>query len=370
MRGCDQPVEILPASKFWMEGIVAAFKSADRIRTSGIVRPGCERVVRSFSVGSPDRMDRRKVERVESHVADARQIADDVEKGAVPLVVTGDRSREEFVPARIARSEPLGVYSLGRRGQQVRPVVRFVHEREQCVIEEQRRALFSVPGIVQACAPVLQRFAALAPAAFRGSLHQRAALGIIHRLSDARDKLLAEVAPEAAEPVNPALDGEFMHAHAIQCEFGCPSIVRCRLHSAGIPALAITGTPPQFRGKLFVTIREYRRADIDGIADDALDREIPAFNTRCYRLYDDARSLGGLAHTKIAPGYIPDRLRAAGFDQAHLTRSKVGQVGLGQVEGDTGALNEVSRSWRGLRNVGYIDERKQHPVRHARIGFV
>src|SRR3954454_2775234 len=65
-----------------MNRFVPAFGTADRPRTSDVALLRRYRVVAPFAKGRPDRMDRRKVENVETHLRDARQLRFDVAKRA------------------------------------------------------------------------------------------------------------------------------------------------------------------------------------------------------------------------------------------------------------------------------------------------
>src|SRR5665811_308830 len=82
-----------------MDRIVAAFSRTDGVGAAGIVRSGPEDVVSTLPVGLADRVDGRKIDHVETHVADGRQPADDVLESAVTLRVAALGAGKEFVPA-------------------------------------------------------------------------------------------------------------------------------------------------------------------------------------------------------------------------------------------------------------------------------
>ena len=66
-----------------MNRVVAALVRAEGVRAARIVRAGLKRVVPPLSIGLADRVNRRKVDDVEAHVADGRQPAGDVVERAV-----------------------------------------------------------------------------------------------------------------------------------------------------------------------------------------------------------------------------------------------------------------------------------------------
>src|SRR5205823_14477682 len=69
--GGDQPAEILGRAERRVDRIVSAFDAADGIGAAGIVGPGLQCIVAALAVGRADGMDRREIEDVEAHVANA-----------------------------------------------------------------------------------------------------------------------------------------------------------------------------------------------------------------------------------------------------------------------------------------------------------
>src|ERR1700684_1186889 len=82
-----------------MNRIVAAFSRTDGAGSTGIDGASFERVVSPLSFGLADRVNGRKIDDVETHVADGRQPADDIVKGPVTLRIAALRAGKEFVPA-------------------------------------------------------------------------------------------------------------------------------------------------------------------------------------------------------------------------------------------------------------------------------
>src|SRR4051794_594483 len=113
-----------------MNRFVPAFGTADRPRTSDVALLRRYRVVAPFAKGRPDRMDRRKVENVETHFRDARQLRFDVAKRA-------GGTRKELVPGAERRAAGIDFnrqLAAIASGELVLRVAR--HQFEQLVIRE------------------------------------------------------------------------------------------------------------------------------------------------------------------------------------------------------------------------------------------
>ena len=107
--GVAQPAEIVKRAEGRMDRVVPTLGAADRVGTSRIIRSGMGRIVATLAVRPPDRVDRRKVEHVETHRADRRQAADHVVEGPMPPNVAGLRAGKQLVPAREPGGAPLGL---------------------------------------------------------------------------------------------------------------------------------------------------------------------------------------------------------------------------------------------------------------------
>src|ERR1700752_4616417 len=81
-----------------MNRVVAALVRADGVGAARIVRAGPERVVAPLSIRLADRVNGRKVDDVEAHVADGRQTADDVVERPVTVWIAALGAGEEVVP--------------------------------------------------------------------------------------------------------------------------------------------------------------------------------------------------------------------------------------------------------------------------------
>src|SRR6201993_4472048 len=63
----DQPVEVVKRAKLRFDGLVAPKLAADRVRHTGISRLTRDRVIFALPLGKADRMNRRKIDKVEPH---------------------------------------------------------------------------------------------------------------------------------------------------------------------------------------------------------------------------------------------------------------------------------------------------------------
>ena len=73
----------------------------------------------------PIGIDRREVQHVEAHLADARHLADHIDKRAVAIFIIAHGAREDFVPACKACGGAFGIDAIRHRiARQERPVPR------------------------------------------------------------------------------------------------------------------------------------------------------------------------------------------------------------------------------------------------------
>ena len=95
-------VEVVERAELARIALVAAVGGADRPRAADVVGPGDERVVAALAAAAADRVDRREVQHVETHVLDIGQPGLAVVEGAVARRIVGSRARKKFVPGREA----------------------------------------------------------------------------------------------------------------------------------------------------------------------------------------------------------------------------------------------------------------------------
>ena len=134
---------------------MATLLGAHRVRAADILRPRRQGVVRALAVDAPDRMDRRKIQHVEAHLANARQMALDIAEGAVPMRVVRHRTREHLVPAGESGAGALRIDRHLVRGDQMRTVVGHIHQRRE-VRRQQQIALRGL-AVLLACGLLARR---------------------------------------------------------------------------------------------------------------------------------------------------------------------------------------------------------------------
>ena len=112
-----------------MNGVVTPASPPIAYGLPGSSASSLQRIVAALAVGLADRMDRREIEHIESHVADARQVADHVVEGAVAVRIVAHRAGEDLVPARESGGFAIrldGVFDLG--ADSTRAAVRRGHQ--------------------------------------------------------------------------------------------------------------------------------------------------------------------------------------------------------------------------------------------------
>src|SRR5258708_25022012 len=95
----DQAAEILDRAELGVQSIVAAFGTSSRVRAADVMRPDGLAVVAPLAVSRANRMDRREIEDIEAHVANAWQTLNHVGEGAMPSGGVGLGAWEQLVPA-------------------------------------------------------------------------------------------------------------------------------------------------------------------------------------------------------------------------------------------------------------------------------
>src|SRR5713226_517822 len=99
----QKPSKVLQSSQFGVNGFMAAFRRSDGPRTSDITRPGRQGIVFAFTECSSNRMNRRKVEDVETHRGNVGQPLFAIPKGSMTLLFVRARPGEDLVPCGEAR---------------------------------------------------------------------------------------------------------------------------------------------------------------------------------------------------------------------------------------------------------------------------
>ncbi len=123
----DEHVEVREGAEVGMDRVVAALGRADRPGRARVTRVGCQRVVAALAMGETDRVHRREVHNVESHVSDRRQPLGRRPERARHRLAAAHRvvlhalgTREELVPRPEERTLPVGPHRHpGRPGDQL-----------------------------------------------------------------------------------------------------------------------------------------------------------------------------------------------------------------------------------------------------------
>src|SRR5205814_10066547 len=99
--------EILQRAQFRMYRIVAAFGAADRVGATGITFDSRDRIIAPLAIGFPDRVDRREIDDVKTHLRDVGQARDAILEGAVLPGGKALAPGYHFVPCAEARPRPI-----------------------------------------------------------------------------------------------------------------------------------------------------------------------------------------------------------------------------------------------------------------------
>src|SRR5690554_7972167 len=119
--GCHQPVEVRQITQQGVDGVVTALVAADGVGTAGVVRAGLQAVVRSLAVVPAYRMNRRKIQHIETHAGDVRQPSDDIGESALSVRITALRTGYQHIPTGKLRASALRTQPVATRASQMRP---------------------------------------------------------------------------------------------------------------------------------------------------------------------------------------------------------------------------------------------------------
>ena len=198
-----------------MNGIVATLVAADRPRRAHIPGSSGRGVVAALAVHLADRMDRRQVHDVESHLGDPRKLRGRRGEGAVHGVAVGvpaaGRTRKHLVPGAEPGQRPIHPDPvLLAAGDQV-PQRIVVQELVDLGSQRQRGAGHRIAGRAQRRGGSQQRIATCARHPRRGALEQRGAdQQIVGQLlfALAGIQLGDQPVPPGVNRVTPAVDPE------------------------------------------------------------------------------------------------------------------------------------------------------------------
>lgn len=228
--GGDQAPEVLAAAQLRVNGVMTALGAADGIGAAGVAGLGAQGIVAALAKLRADRVNRREVQHVETHVADHRQAFVHVVEGAVAFRAVGDRAREQLVPAGELRRRAVHVDREFAAAGQVRAVLGFAHQARGLRPQQQRHLLVGR----QARQARLQRLdrAAQFPFAALGTLaQQQPALFQLELDLDAGIELLLQVMAVGGERVDP-----------------CSMLNRCGPSSSGVNSASHRSLPGECIG--------------------------------------------------------------------------------------------------------------------------
>jgi hypothetical protein len=253
--GRHQPPEILRGTEVGVDCIVTAVASADRVGTAGIVGRGLQGVVAAFAIGRADGMDGREVKDVEPHVANPRQVGNDVVEGP-------QRAREELVPARELR---LGALDFdGDLGVPARQMTTLCRGDQMMRFG---RCQQTDSGLCVGTIQLGDELAKAQPAQIGGGI------GDVDGDINTGMALDLESVAQAAILIAPRLDGEEMPADALRHHGPAPAVVAERSHGRALPLRLAGFAPQQLRRQNVVAVGEDVGLHRDRPADDAANRE-------------------------------------------------------------------------------------------------
>ena len=205
-------------------------RTANGIDAADIVGRCPQHIVAALPIGRADRMDRREIQHVESHVADCRQPLDDTGERAMPRGIIRGRPRKHLVPTGKSGLRPINVERDGRHMLRPEcPIVRDAHELGRRLVEQQCHLCDGIERrqprhcIRQSRLRCLRRV-------LRCRL-QHAATFFDLQLQVLPSRVLGgKIVAERCPDIPPCLDGEAMPADALWRKACFPAIVGHQVH--------------------------------------------------------------------------------------------------------------------------------------------
>ena len=290
--GGYEVVEVGEGAELGMDGLMAAFRRADRPGAAGVAGIGGRSVVGAFAEGGADGVDGRQVKDVEAHAGDLGEQRLDVGEGAVAGGIGRRRTREELVPTgeagALAIDPEAELFGVGGKGEVgIAGGKLFDLGREGVLVEGEllagQCAQRSGDGLEAIDVDGL-RFLAAGAGAGCGLVEElRANLegdGNVLRRKIAPGgvgaggvglggEALFEVVAPSVEVVDPGLDGVGPGAELFDGEAGGPQVVDERGHGRGAPLAFALMLEEEARGDVVVAVREDGGGDRDLISNDA-----------------------------------------------------------------------------------------------------
>jgi hypothetical protein len=279
LRRLDQPGEILERSQLGMDGVVPAFRRADRIGAARIVGRRRQRVVLALAVGPADRMDGRKIENVEAHLLDVGEPGDHVVERAVPLGIAGLRARHQLVPRREGGGravDPDG--HLAGVARQVGAVPGGLQQSDGVGRLHQLVLAVGIPlggKLLELLLELLQGFLVRtrAAAGTLRRLHHLPCLGQLEVDRLAGVALLLRLVPPCRIDVAPGDDREAVGTRLLEDNFRRPAVIGDEGERRLGPLLRVCRPMDDRARDLLVAVAEHVGRDDQWLALDALDSE-------------------------------------------------------------------------------------------------
>jgi hypothetical protein len=266
LRRAMKAVEVVERAELRVHRGVATCAAADRPRTADVVGTGGRRIIRALAIRGADRMDRREIDDVEAELGDVVEPAFRVRERAV-LAVGAGRAREQLVPRRAPRERALHEQLALRVHRCQRPIRKLRHRLGELRARGVSDTLLDGRGSAQR--PCRRREGR---ATRDRRVDEHRAFEELDRDIDARGELALESALPARERVDPRERAVVVAAELRQRYRRAPRIV-ARVGERDLPVRGLALVAYQQHGRdRVVTVREQIRLDLEGLANDALDR--------------------------------------------------------------------------------------------------
>ena len=285
-----------------MDGVVPPFVTPDRIWHARIALNRRQRVVPPLALGLADRVDRREVEDIESHLRNSRQLALNVTECRALAGRRPRRAREHRVPRRESRLNPIdGDRELDRVGESL--------ARAGSVHRLQHLRLLQ--------ASICRRLFRLRHGPFDRSLNHRCVragcprqqllvqVNALHQLAGhvhGRREFLDHLVTPRPDVVGKRLDPEVIGRILIDRERCPPAIVVDEPHLCFAPRVLVRGSILDNRGQQVMALPKDVGGHLYAVAHFALDRIATAVYLGLHIFDQDAarRHVAGF-HVPILP---------------------------------------------------------------------
>ncbi len=270
---------------------VPALVRPDRPRHARVRRTGGFRVVRALAERPADRVDRRQVEHVEAHPDHVVEPGDDVVERTVAPRIGRGRARKELVPGGEACARRIDDDRQNRlESRCVTAVGMPPGGRDRGLVRGETLRLAVGIGGSQGSGPFAQPRRVVWSARRVGTRRRRVgqvgADAQIDRHVLAGVDALPQIADPRCEVIDPGFDRVLVAPDRLHNEVGPPEVVVGTAHldlGPGILALVAVEEP---RFDDVMSIGKRVREHVNGLADNALDREAARVHPRAHVLDD------------------------------------------------------------------------------------